>query len=641
MRPAADPVPPPAPPGAPDRRGCGAVLAVTAIAAVLLQATVYCALAALFPDAGSLRPLQLNVASWRSPRVWQPAVSGRDLIPHGAHPSSFDWAHWPKPLGLRGKEGLPPRSPMVFSTSDSLPDGTVPAALPDVDEELADAVQVLPPVEAFLSGLPRESDTALAPTTLPRVFLVHLCAFLVVHDPQWQAWWLRGKRRIPYKLRVKYRFNVEFRRQYVRRQFQLLTAALGEALQTVPTPALEDALRRYAGDAAAWQALAATLTLLPAPSSLLDDPALAVKRRRLDRGARLVTPGTPLVALAAGFLPPRLLTEAVAYDAGRGRWVVPVRAVLPAPTLSTFAAADMEADAPAQEGRRSGVGTLLVFAAAGTLATLITNLAASPLDMLKTVQQTSHENLGLLETARRQVAQHGVGSLFTGSLAVAMICLTYGAVLYPGVELGKDWVTARVGATAATRWRPLILFCVTALCTMVSVFTALPWEVAKIRIQADPKFAENCFAVLDRLIQQEGFWTQYRSYVPVIGRSLLYNAGKFFVFDYFQDWVRVLAPGASGLLKWALSLVKGTLAGCVAVLLSQPMDVVVTRINQSHSALGVVGAVRALYAAGGLPIFYSGLLARILWAAVAIALQFFSYDLVKELLFTLVLAGVD
>lgn len=38
---------------------------------------------------------------------------------------------------------------------------------------------------------------------------------------------------------------------------------------------------------------------------------------------------------------------------------------------------------------------------------------------------------------------------------------------------------------------------------------------------------------------------------------------------------------------------------------------------------------------GGLPIFYSGLLARILWAAVAIALQFFSYDLVSRQLPTL------
>jgi hypothetical protein len=39
-----------------------------------------------------------------------------------------------------------------------------------------------------------------------------------------------------------------------------------------------------------------------------------------------------------------------------------------------------------------------IFVTSGTLATLVTNVVASPLDLLKTLQQTDPENRGLLET---------------------------------------------------------------------------------------------------------------------------------------------------------------------------------------------------------------------------------------------------
>ena len=42
-------------------------------------------------------------------------------------------------------------------------------------------------------------------------------------------------------------------------------------------------------------------------------------------------------------------------------------------------------------------------------------------------------------------------------------------------------------------------------------------QAAKIRIQAQPNFGNNAFEVVGRIIDEEGFVSMYRSYVPLIG----------------------------------------------------------------------------------------------------------------------------
>jgi hypothetical protein len=360
--------------------------------------------------------------------------------------------------------------------------------------------------------------------------------------------------------------------------------------------------------------------LVPNPK---DAPALQVLVHNLSRDQ------PPVVELGDGFVPPRLIP----WGSDRSD-----------PRRHPFGLSELNAVPPQFDTGRGYWGTLFLLATAGTLATLLTNVAATPLDFLKTLQQTAHHEEGLWHTACQQVQTFGLGSLFTGSLAVAMMCVMYGSVLYPGMELGRDLVTSRVGEAAAVRWRPFILFGIAAVCTFISVATSLPWEVVKIRLQADPPGAAasaNCFEVLLRMVREEGLAPCYRSYFPVIGRSLLYNAGKFFVFDYFPDVVGALLPAAAlATVRWLLPLAKGLIAGCAAVVLSQPMDVVVTRITQSPAPLTFWHAVADLHAAGGLGIFYAGLLARALWASVTIGLQFFVYDVAKAALSRALLLGV-
>ena len=139
----------------------------------------------------------------------------------------------------------------------------------------------------------------------------------------------------------------------------------------------------------------------------------------------------------------------------------------------------------------------------------------------------------------------------------------------------------------------------------------------------------------------------YDGLLPLLARQVLFGMVKFLVFDYAGEAILAhlppewaAAPQASALV----SLTSGALAGVAAACVSQPADVVLSKVAQGSGGGSQAGQVRgpinqvnllwgtaqSLWRQFGLSGLYLGIGSRCAWSGVIIAGQFFLYDLLKS-----------
>lgn len=124
---------------------------------------------------------------------------------------------------------------------------------------------------------------------------------------------------------------------------------------------------------------------------------------------------------------------------------------------------------------------------------------------------------------------------------------------------------------------------------------------------------------------------------------------KFLIFDYAADAIfAALPPGSAddSLVSLGVSLLSGAIAGVCSAILSQPADVVLSRVAQGEGSAAQVGklpgsvnqlnlirnAAVDIMSELGMAGFFLGLPSRCLWSGAIIAGQFFLYDLFKQAL---------
>ena len=192
---------------------------------------------------------------------------------------------------------------------------------------------------------------------------------------------------------------------------------------------------------------------------------------------------------------------------------------------------------------------------------------------------------------------------------------------------------------------PLVLLA-GALATIVTCFLITPFEALRIRMVECPGYAPNFLAAYKRYTDAGGFLSLYDGLIPLLVRQVLFGMVKFLIFDTCADAILASLPPGSGdsqVVMLGVSLLSGAIAGVVASCVSQPADVVLTKVAQgegSSKEVGVLpGGVNQLaqlmttasvivnkYGVGGL---FRGLPSRCLWSGAIIAGQFFLYDVFK------------
>ncbi|XP_041880731.1 mitoferrin-1 isoform X4 [Corvus hawaiiensis] len=210
-------------------------------------------------------------------------------------------------------------------------------------------------------------------------------------------------------------------------------------------------------------------------------------------------------------------------------------------------------------------------------------------------------------------------------------------------EPSAGWVTAGWG------WQNLGKECWEAGCIAGSVATLLhdavmnPAEVVKQRLQMFNSPYTSVLGCVRAVQRTEGFGAFYRSYTTQLTMNVPFQAIHFITYELLQEHLnphREYNPRSH--------IVAGAVAGAVAAAATTPLDVCKTLLNtQENTALsslnirghlsGMANAFSTVYQLGGLPGFFKGVQARVIYQMPSTAIawsvyEFFKYFLTKHTL---------
>lgn len=141
-----------------------------------------------------------------------------------------------------------------------------------------------------------------------------------------------------------------------------------------------------------------------------------------------------------------------------------------------------------------------------------------------------------------------------------------------------------------------------------------PMDVCNVRMQDDGRLPpaqrrnyKHVFDALIRIVRDEGITKLYSGLGPNVIRAMLMTAGQLASYDTFKD---LLLKKTSGLFKDNLitHFTASTLAGGVATLLTQPVDVIKTRVMVATPGMysGPIGCAATTLKQEGILAFFKG-----------------------------------
>jgi len=218
--------------------------------------------------------------------------------------------------------------------------------------------------------------------------------------------------------------------------------------------------------------------------------------------------------------------------------------------------------------------------------------------------------------------------------------------VYPLYEFFKRFFFAVAGPDMVLGARVPLVLLAGAVATVFTCFAITPFEAVRIRMVECPSYAPNLGGGVERYVREGGILSLYDGLIPLLVRQVLFGMVKFLVFDTCADAIKAALPAGFAddvAVSLGISLLSGAIAGVIASVVSQPADVVLSRVAQGEGSSQTVGklpgkvnqlallqqAAGVIQRSYGLSGFFRGLPSRCLWSSAIIAGQFFLYDLFK------------
>lgn len=269
-------------------------------------------------------------------------------------------------------------------------------------------------------------------------------------------------------------------------------------------------------------------------------------------------------------------------------------------------------------------------AVAGAISTCASHTVTLPLDVLKTkIQSDAHlARLGAVGAVRAVVRQQGSRALFAGFTPNAAGYFMQGAIKFGLYECGK-----RIFTETLAKRRPDVdvedpatrvgIWVASSACAEVVACLALcPMEATKIRMVTDPRYARTTLGALRRVVRENGVVSLWQGVAPIMVRQVPYTVAKLAGYEALSA-----SLGSGGVLP-------GVVAGVGAAAVSQPGDVILTRIcggsakarlsGQCALSMGDVLATLAHPTE-----LFVGLQSRAAMCATVCAAQFFLYEALR------------
>lgn len=259
----------------------------------------------------------------------------------------------------------------------------------------------------------------------------------------------------------------------------------------------------------------------------------------------------------------------------------------------------------------------------GGFGDMAATLVSHPADVLKVRMQLLGERdasrpavkLGdYKECAQRLVTREGVRKGLYGGLSAALLRHSIFSTLRHGMYrvFEEKWATSMGPVTFSSR----LGLAVAAGAIAGSI--ANPCDIALIRMQADGaaepaqrRGYKNVMDAITRIAREEGVRTLWRGAQPTVLRAVLITSSQITSFGTAKDFYE----GRFGMQGVGLNMASAMTSATVACIVTQPVDVVKTRIMQMKGNSAYSGPVDVVVQAvrtEGVRAFYKGLTATFL-----------------------------
>lgn len=210
----------------------------------------------------------------------------------------------------------------------------------------------------------------------------------------------------------------------------------------------------------------------------------------------------------------------------------------------------------------------------GGLASSAAACITHPLDLIKVHLQTQQEKkMSFYETTREVIKKGGASALYTGLTASLLRQLTYATTRLGMYEVGKQ------NMRRDTPLNRILLACFAGLC---GGFVGTPADLVNVRMQNDIKLPpdkrrnyKNAIDGLIRVFREEGLRRMFSGASAAIARAVLMTAGQLTSYDYSK---KMLLGTKVFIDNMTTHLISSIFAGICATLLTQPVDVIKTRM---------------------------------------------------------------
>ncbi|BAM82520.1 probable mitochondrial iron transporter Mrs3 [Cyanidioschyzon merolae strain 10D] len=302
---------------------------------------------------------------------------------------------------------------------------------------------------------------------------------------------------------------------------------------------------------------------------------------------------------------------------------------------------------------------------AGGAAGLAEHICLYPVDLVKTRMQSYHGQAGFASytiiSAVRAIwrDEGGLRALWRGVGAVALSAgpahavyfATYEALRARFVSLAAirgsgsvpevAWTTERRGGLS----EPVAVAAAGALATVFSDGLMAPFDVVKQRMQIERHYRSVWDTLLRVYREQGGFRALYAGYSTALVMNVPFSATYFSVYEACREALSLLISSedmttrqqspSNGFARHGVHFVSGAIAGAAAAGMTNPLDVVRTRLQTQGEAgarryRNMWVAFRAVALEEGARGLWAGLVPRMLFHAPAGAIAWTTFELVKR-----------
>ncbi|XP_068177938.1 mitoferrin-2-like [Antennarius striatus] len=300
------------------------------------------------------------------------------------------------------------------------------------------------------------------------------------------------------------------------------------------------------------------------------------------------------------------------------------------------------------EGLPQGVATS-THMLAGSVAGIMEHCLMYPIDCVKTRMQSLHPEPGaryrnVMDALRRIVQTEGVWRPIRGVNVLAVGAGPAHALYFACYEKIKFSLSDAIHPGANSHFANGVAGC---MATLLHDAIMNPAEVVKQRMQMFNSPYRGVLDCMGSLLRREGPAAFYRSYTTQLTMNVPFQALHFMTYEYLQE---LLNPHRQ--YNPSSHVVSGALAGAVAAAATTPLDVCKTLLNtqeaqaihviRAEAAATVGGSTRAgarisglgeafrtVYRMGGVPAFFKGVQARIIYQMPSTAISWSVYEFFK------------